>query len=90
MVCVKRQRSEENGATLLAIAGRFIRERGIDGVGVAEFAREGPVMHGALYAHFSSKDALAVEASAKGLARSREAFRKSPASRKRDVSTYLA
>ncbi len=86
MVYVKREQSDENRAVLLATASRLFRERGIDGVGVAEIAREAGLTHGALYAHFRSKDDLATEAFTQALARSREAFRGEGTRRKRSVS----
>ena len=89
MVYVKREQSDENRDALLATASRLFRERGIDGVGVAEIAREAGLTHGALYAHFRSKDELASEAFARGLALSREAFRGESARRKHSVSEYL-
>jgi len=89
MVYVRREQSDENRAALLATAGRLFRERGIDGVGVAEIAREAGLTHGALYAHFRSKDDLAAEAFSQGLARSREAFRSEETPRNRSVSGYL-
>ncbi len=39
-----------------------------DGVGVADIAKEAGLTHGALYAHFPSKDALAAEAFSYGFA----------------------
>lgn len=89
MVYVKREQSDENRAVLLATASRLFRERGIDGVGVAEIAREAGLTHGALYAHFRSKDDLATEAFTQALALSREAFRGEGTRRKRSVSGYL-
>jgi TetR/AcrR family transcriptional regulator, transcriptional repressor for nem operon len=75
MVYVRKEQASENRSLLLETAGRLFRERGIDGVGVAEIAREAGLTHGALYAHFQSKDALAAEAFSQGLERSREAMR---------------
>jgi TetR/AcrR family transcriptional repressor of nem operon len=90
VVYVKREQSDENREALLATASRLFRERGIDGVGVAEIAREAGLTHGALYAHFRSKDDLATEAFSRGLALSREAFRGKAARRKRSsVLGYL-
>jgi TetR/AcrR family transcriptional repressor of nem operon len=89
MVYVKREQSDENREALLATASRLFRERGIDGVGVAEIAREAGLTHGALYAHFRSKDDLATEAFTQALALSREAFRGEGTRRKRSVSGYL-
>jgi TetR/AcrR family transcriptional repressor of nem operon len=89
MVYVKREQSDENREVLLATASRLFRERGIDGVGVAEIGREAGLTHGALYAHFRSKDDLATEAFTRGLVLSREAFRGEGTRRKRSVSGYL-
>ena len=85
VVYVKREQADENREALLATASRLFRERGIDGVGVAEIAREAGLTHGALYKHFRSKDDLATEAFTQGLALSREAFRGEGTRRKRSV-----
>jgi TetR/AcrR family transcriptional regulator, transcriptional repressor for nem operon len=65
---VSKQKSAENRDALLRAASRLFRTRGVDGVGVAEIAEEAGLTHGALYAHFPSKDALAAEAFAYGFA----------------------
>lgn len=59
---VSKQKSEENRALLLNAAARLFREKGVDGVGVAEVAKEAGLTHGALYAHFPSKEALVAAA----------------------------
>ncbi|MEX1829523.1 TetR/AcrR family transcriptional regulator [Luteibacter sp. CQ10] len=59
---VSKQKSEENRTLLLNAAGRLFREKGIDGVGVAEVAKQAGLTHGALYAHFPSKEALVAAA----------------------------
>ncbi|HEY2379528.1 MAG TPA: TetR/AcrR family transcriptional regulator [Gemmatimonadaceae bacterium] len=64
---VTREKAAENRAALVREAGRLFRERGIDGVGVAEVSKAAGLTHGALYAQFSSKEALAAEALAAGL-----------------------
>jgi TetR/AcrR family transcriptional repressor of nem operon len=66
---VSKEKASENRATLIRTAGRLFRERGIDGVGVAEIAREAGLTHGALYAHFPSKEALLAEALSEGMQR---------------------
>ncbi|MEI9995034.1 MAG: helix-turn-helix domain-containing protein [Rhizomicrobium sp.] len=63
---VSRERAAENRDALLRAASRLFRKRGIDGVGVAEIAKAAGLTHGALYAHFPSKDALAAEAFSHG------------------------
>ncbi len=67
---VTREKSAENRAALLETAARLFRERGIDGVGVAEISKAAGLTHGALYGQFPSKQALAAEALAHGLAAS--------------------
>jgi TetR/AcrR family transcriptional regulator, transcriptional repressor for nem operon len=61
-VKVTKVRAAENRAALVKAAGRLFRERGIDGVGVAEISKKAGLTHGALYAQFPSKEALAAEA----------------------------
>jgi len=59
---VTKEKVAENRAALVQAAGRLFRERGIDGVGVAEISKKAGLTHGALYAQFPSKEALAAEA----------------------------
>jgi TetR/AcrR family transcriptional regulator, transcriptional repressor for nem operon len=59
---VTKEKAAQNRAALVQAAGRLFRERGIDGVGVAEISRKAGLTHGALYAQFPSKEALAAEA----------------------------
>ncbi len=65
-VRVSKEKAAENRVALLQAASRLFRKRGIDGVGVADIAKEAGLTHGALYAHFSSKDALAADAFSHG------------------------
>ncbi len=67
---VTKVQAAANRAALIRAAARLFRERGIDGVGVAEICKSAGLTHGALYAQFPSKDALAAEALAYGLDRS--------------------
>jgi TetR/AcrR family transcriptional repressor of nem operon len=64
---VTKEKVTENRAALVQAAGRLFRERGIDGVGVAEISKKAGLTHGALYAQFPSKEALAAEAFASAL-----------------------
>ena len=59
---VTKEKAAENRAALVKAAGHLFRERGIDGVGVAEISMKAGLTHGALYAQFPSKGALAAEA----------------------------
>ena len=64
---VTKEKAAENRAALVQAAGRLFRERGIDGVGVAEISKKAGLTHGALYAQFPSKEALAAESFASAL-----------------------
>ncbi|WP_431258508.1 TetR/AcrR family transcriptional regulator [Roseateles chitinivorans] len=63
---VSKEQQELNRTALVGAASRLFRREGIDAVGVKEIAHEAGLTHGALYAHFSSKDELAAEAFDKG------------------------
>ncbi len=65
---VSKEKVAKNRGAILQAASRLFRERGIDGTGVAEIAKEAGLTHGALYAHFPSKDALAAAAFSHGFA----------------------
>jgi TetR/AcrR family transcriptional repressor of nem operon len=71
MVKVSRDQAAANRRALAAAAGRLFRQKGIDGVGVAELCEAAGMTHGALYSHFGSKDELATEAFVQGQAASR-------------------
>jgi TetR/AcrR family transcriptional repressor of nem operon len=73
-VKVTKEKSAENRAALIETAARLFRERGVDGVGVAEISKAAGLTHGALYAQFPSKQALVAAALAHGLARSHAAM----------------
>ena len=66
---VSKEQVAQNREALIQAAARLFRERGIDGVGVAEICKHAGLTHGALYAQFPSKEALAAEALADGAAR---------------------
>jgi TetR/AcrR family transcriptional repressor of nem operon len=59
---VSKETTGLNRGALLGAASRLFREKGIDGVGVAEIAKKAGLTHGALYKHFPSKEVLAAEA----------------------------
>ncbi|UUU19560.1 TetR/AcrR family transcriptional regulator [Streptomyces sp. DSM 40750] len=65
---VTKAQAERNRAHIVATASRLFRERGYDGVGVAELMAAAGFTHGGFYKHFRSKADLMAEASASGLA----------------------
>lgn len=64
---VTREQMAVNRQRLLDIAARRFRERGFDGVSVADVMQEAGMTHGGFYGHFASKEALAAEAAAHAL-----------------------
>ncbi|MDX3452306.1 TetR family transcriptional regulator [Streptomyces sp. ME02-8801-2C] len=64
---VTKAQAEQNRAHIVATAARLFRERGYDGVGVAELMAASGFTHGGFYKHFGSKADLMAEASASGL-----------------------
>src|SRR5579862_4633216 len=55
---ITKQRAAENRGRVVDEAARLFREKGFDGVGVAELMAAAGMTHGGFYNHFGSKDAL--------------------------------
>ncbi|MCU6434302.1 TetR/AcrR family transcriptional regulator [Undibacterium sp. Jales W-56] len=53
---------EASHERIVDVAARAIRRSGYDGTGVADIMKEAGLTHGAFYAHFSSREAMLVEA----------------------------
>jgi TetR/AcrR family transcriptional repressor of nem operon len=71
---VSREQAARNRARIVEAASRLFRERGFEGIGVADLMNEAGLTHGGFYGHFSSKDDLIAEASSRALDRSLELF----------------
>jgi TetR/AcrR family transcriptional repressor of nem operon len=67
---VSREQAAQNRDRIVEAAAQLFRERGFEGIGVADLMKEAGLTHGGFYGHFSSKDDLIAEASARALARS--------------------
>lgn len=59
---VSREQAAENRRRIVETAARLFREKGFDGVGVAELMKQAGLTHGGFYGHFQSKDELMAEA----------------------------
>ncbi|HEX3064902.1 MAG TPA: helix-turn-helix domain-containing protein [Candidatus Polarisedimenticolia bacterium] len=59
---VSREKAAEHRAAIVRAAGRLFRERGFDGVSVADVMAAAGLTHGGFYGHFASKEELAAEA----------------------------
>lgn len=67
---ITKAQAAENRERVLDAATRLFRERGFDGVGVADLMREAGFTHGAFYNHFGSKTALEAAACRRAFDRS--------------------
>ena len=73
---VSRAQAEANHQAIEAAASRLFRERGLDGVTVADVMAEAGLTHGGFYTHYESKDALAAAACESAFALAAEKWRR--------------
>src|SRR5881392_4417068 len=71
---VTREQAAQNRERIVETAAQLFRERGFEGIGVADLMKEAGLTHGGFYGHFSSKDDLIAEASARALMHSLALF----------------
>jgi len=64
---VSREQAARNRERIVETAAQLFRERGFEGIGVADLMKEAGLTHGGFYGHFSSKEDLIAEASARAL-----------------------
>lgn len=57
-----REQAAQTRERIVETAARLYRERGINGIGVADLMNEAGLTHGGFYKHFESKEALIAEA----------------------------
>lgn len=69
---VSRAQAQQNRAQIVETASTLFRERGYDGVGVAELMAAAGFTHGGFYKHFGSKADLMAEAANSGLKQTAE------------------
>lgn len=67
---VTKAQSQENRARIVETASTLFRERGYDGVSVADLMMAAGLTHGGFYKHFGSKADLMSEAAACGISQS--------------------
>ncbi|MEP7065605.1 MAG: TetR/AcrR family transcriptional regulator [Gemmatimonadota bacterium] len=73
---VSRERAAANRERIVNTAAQLFRERGFDGVGVADLMKEAGLTHGGFYGHFDSKEDLMAEASVRALSETLERWSK--------------
>lgn len=59
---VSKEQAAENRERILDAATRLFRERGFDGIGVADLMKQVGLTHGGFYGHFASKEDLMAKA----------------------------
>jgi TetR/AcrR family transcriptional regulator, transcriptional repressor for nem operon len=64
---VSREQAVQNRDRVVEVAAQLFRERGFDGIGVADLMKAAGLTHGGFYGHFSSKEELIAEAAARAL-----------------------
>lgn len=69
---VSREEAEANRERIIETASRLFREKGLDGIGVADLMKGAGLTHGGFYGHFKSKDDLAAQAAERALTGSAE------------------
>lgn len=71
-----KEQAASNRERILEVAGQLFRERGYDGIGVADLMRSAGLTHGGFYGHFASKDDLIAQSSTRALQRSVEKWQR--------------
>jgi TetR/AcrR family transcriptional repressor of nem operon len=67
---VSKEQVALNRARIVDTAARLFRQKGYDGIGVADLMKSAGLTHGGFYGHFASKEDLLAEATAHALTRS--------------------
>ncbi|MGK2871089.1 MAG: TetR/AcrR family transcriptional regulator [Alphaproteobacteria bacterium] len=63
-----REQTVQTRERIITTASRLFRERGINGIGVADLMHDAGLTHGGFYKHFESKQALIAAACTSALA----------------------
>jgi TetR/AcrR family transcriptional repressor of nem operon len=92
---VSREQVALNRERIVETAARLFREKGYDGIGVADLMKGAGLTHGGFYGHFESKEALLAEACNKALERAVERWQEIVAkgpdtALKKIASSYLS
>jgi len=72
---VSREQAAQNRERIVETASRLFREKGYDGIGVADLMKGAGMTHGGFYGHFASKEDLLAEACGKAMESSLDKWR---------------
>lgn len=87
---VSREQADKNREHVIDVASRLFRERGFEGIGVADLMKEAGLTHGGFYGQFRSKEDLKVQASRRALSRNKDRWAKVLAETPSDKLAVLA
>ena len=87
---VSREQAQLNREKVVEAAARLFRERGIDGIGVAELMKSVGLTHGGFYGQFGSKEELVAEACAWAFERSAAKWQRTATAHPRDTAGAIA
>lgn len=73
---VSRAEAAQNRERIIEVAAKLFRERGFDGIGVADLMKSAGLTHGGFYGHFASKEDLMAQACERALEGSLDAMRR--------------
>jgi TetR/AcrR family transcriptional regulator, transcriptional repressor for nem operon len=86
---VSREQMKEHRERVLTAAAELFRERGFDGVGIAEIMAAAGMTHGGFYRHFGSKDELAAQACGRAFGEALERLERKRGDLARYTDSYL-
>jgi len=86
---VSKEKAAESRERILDTAARLFRERGFDGIGVADLMKSAGLTHGGFYGHFASKDDLIAQVSERVTSKSSKRWAKA-AEESEDPLTEIA
>jgi len=87
---VSREQAAQNRERIVETASRLFREKGYDGIGVADLMKSAGLTHGGFYGHFASKEDLLAEAFGKAMEHSAERWRELLADKPADPRAAVA
>ena len=87
---VSREKAAENRERIIDIASKLFRERGFDGVGVADLMKSAGLTHGGFYGNFESKDDLIVKACTRALEQSLDTLKNAVENGGKDALNMIA
>lgn len=72
---VSREKAQRNRVTIVNVAAEMFREKGFNGVGIADIMKNAGLTHGGFYGQFQSKEQLEAEASEAAMTATRQNWR---------------